>query len=101
MGRKLKYHEQVLLKKHNFLFSKKNTNLRELHVLRRYQIENRQDYIQYNRLVGRITQLCTKLKSLPQDSKVRILLTQKLLEKLYSKGIIPTMKSLEVASLVT
>jgi U3 small nucleolar ribonucleoprotein protein IMP3 len=96
MGRKLKYHEQVLLKKHNFLQSKKDTNLRELHVLRRYQIEDRGDYLKYNRLVGKVHELAYRLKKLPANDQFRIATTEKLLEKLYSKGLIPTSKSLEL-----
>ena len=95
MGRKLKYHEQVLLKKHNFLYSKRDTNLRELHVLRRYGIEDRGDYLKYNRLVGKVHELAYKLKKLPQNDPFRIGTTDKLLQKLYSKGLIPTAKSLE------
>jgi len=95
MGRKLKYHEQVLLKKHNFLYSKRDTNLRELHVLRRYGIEDRSDYLKYNRLVGKIQELAHRLKKLPPTDDFRIATTEKLLEKLYSKGLIPTAKSLE------
>lgn len=101
MGRQLKYHEEVLLKKHNFLFNKKNTNLRELHVLRRYQIENREDYTKYSRLVGKITELTTKLKGLPQHDQFRISTTDKLLQKLYAQGLIPTKKSLELCDNVT
>jgi U3 small nucleolar ribonucleoprotein protein IMP3 len=101
MGRKLLYHEQVLLKKHNFLFSKKNTNLRELHVLRRYHIEDRSDYIKYNRLVGKITELAHRLKKLPAEDSFRISLTEKLLQKLYFQGLIPTKKSLELVDNVT
>ena len=95
MGRKLQYHENVLLKKHNFLYSKKDTNLRELHVLRRYHIEDRSDYIKYNRLVGKIQELAHRLKRLPAEDEFRIRVTEKLLQKLYSKGLIPSVKSLE------
>jgi U3 small nucleolar ribonucleoprotein protein IMP3 len=96
MGRKLKYHEQILLKKHNFLYSKRDTNLRELHVLRRYHIEDRTDYIKYNRLVGKIHELAHRLKKLSTNDDFRIAITEKLLRKLYSKGLIPTEKSLEL-----
>jgi U3 small nucleolar ribonucleoprotein protein IMP3 len=101
MGRQLKYHEQVLLKKHNFLFSKKNTNLRELHVLRRYHIEDREDYVKYNRLVGKITEYAHRLKKLAPEDPFRISMTEKLLQKLYSMALIPTKKSLELCDNVT
>lgn len=96
MGRKLKYHEQVLLKKHNFLYSKRDTNLRELHVLRRYGIEDRGDYLKYNRLVGRVHELAHRLKKLPPNDEFRIKITEKLLQRLYAKGLIPEAKSLEL-----
>lgn len=95
MGRKLKYHEQVLLKKHNFLHSKRDTNLRELHVLRRYGIEDRGDYLKYNRLVGKVHELAHRLKKLPPNDPFRIDVTDKLLQRLYTKGLIPAVKSLE------
>ena len=42
--RQLKYHEQKLLKKVDFLNWKQDKNLREVKILRRYHIQDRQDY---------------------------------------------------------
>ena len=42
--RKLKHHEQRLLKKVNFLEWKNENNARELQVMRRYHITERDDY---------------------------------------------------------
>ena len=50
--RKLKYHEEKFLKKTNFLDWKKDKNLREIAVLRRYHVQDREDYAKYNQLVG-------------------------------------------------
>ena len=47
--RKLKYHEQKLLKKTDFLNWKKEKNIREIKVLRRYHIHDREDYVKYNK----------------------------------------------------
>jgi U3 small nucleolar ribonucleoprotein protein IMP3 len=44
MVRKLKYHEQKLLKKVDFISWKVDNNLREVKVLKRYQIQRREDY---------------------------------------------------------
>ena len=44
MVRKLKYHEQKLLKKVDFISWKANKNVREIRVLRRYRITKREDY---------------------------------------------------------
>ncbi len=43
--RKLKHHEQKLLKKVDFLTWKSEDNLREIKLLRRYHIQNREDYV--------------------------------------------------------
>ena len=47
--RKLKYHEQKLLKKTDFLNWKKEKNIREIKVLRRYHIHDREDYVKDNK----------------------------------------------------
>ena len=62
--RKLKYHEQKFLKKTDFLNWKKDSNLKEIAVLRRYHVQDRDDYAKYNRIVGQITKLVAKLKTL-------------------------------------
>lgn len=43
--RKLKHHEQKLLKKVDFLTWKQEDNLREIKILRRYHIQDRDDYV--------------------------------------------------------
>ena len=53
--RELKYHEQKLLKKVDFLrWNKKDASVREIAVLRRYHVQDREDYAKYNRIVGQI-----------------------------------------------
>ena len=52
--RKLKFHEQKLLKHTDLLNWKKESNVREMHVIRRYHIQNRDDYQKYNKVVGQI-----------------------------------------------
>lgn len=44
MVRKLKYHEQKLLKKVDFVSWKADTNIREVQILRKYHIQKRDDY---------------------------------------------------------
>lgn len=51
MVRKLKYHEQKLLKKVDFVTYKKNEH-RDNEVIRRYMIQKPEDYHKYNRLCG-------------------------------------------------
>ncbi|GAB4815344.1 hypothetical protein N2152v2_002390 [Parachlorella kessleri] len=92
--RQLKFHEKKLLKKVDFLQWKNEHNLRELQVMRRYHITNRDDYKKYNKLCGMITKLVATVKRLdPQDS-TRIELTEQLLNKLHDMGAITTKKSL-------
>eukprot|EP00771_Trimastix_marina_P001502 gnl/Trimastix_PCT/2583.p1 GENE.gnl/Trimastix_PCT/2583~~gnl/Trimastix_PCT/2583.p1 ORF type:complete len:183 (+),score=22.87 gnl/Trimastix_PCT/2583:43-591(+) len=86
--RLLRYHEQKLLKKVNFLQWKKEGNLREVRVLRRYHIQDREDYRKYNKLCGHITSLVSQLKKLPEEDSIRIELAQKLLDKLYNLGVL-------------
>jgi len=45
--RELKYHEQRLLKRVDFLNYKQDQNHRDAQVLRRYHIQNREDYFKY------------------------------------------------------
>mmetsp|Transcript_66682 Transcript_66682/g.178345 ORF Transcript_66682/g.178345 Transcript_66682/m.178345 type:complete len:184 (-) Transcript_66682:270-821(-) len=92
--RELKFHEQKLLKKVNFFQWKSDQGIREVQVMRRYHVQNRDDYIKYNKLVGYITSMTNKLRDLPQDDAIRIKMTDAVLTKLYNMGIIPTKKSL-------
>jgi U3 small nucleolar ribonucleoprotein protein IMP3 len=52
--RKLKFHEKKLLKKVNLYAWKNENNLREIKVMRRYHVQNRDDYVKYNRLCGMV-----------------------------------------------
>jgi U3 small nucleolar ribonucleoprotein protein IMP3 len=79
--RKLKHHEQKLLKKVNFLQWKNEHNLREVQVMRRYHIQDRDDYKKYNKLCGGITQLVATLKRLDAQDSTRIDITDQLLNK--------------------
>ena len=70
-GRALKYHEKKLLRKVDFLWQKEQ-NVREIKILRRYHIQDREDYHTYNKIIGMITQLTTMLKKLDQRDPTRI-----------------------------
>jgi U3 small nucleolar ribonucleoprotein protein IMP3 len=52
MVRKLKYHEQKLLKKVDFITYKQDNNHRVAEVSRRYMIQKPEDYHKYNRICG-------------------------------------------------
>eukprot|EP01048_Picozoa_sp_COSAG05_P031686 COSAG05_NODE_11708_length_500_cov_1.411471_1_plen_83_part_10 len=82
--RQLKFHEQKLLKKVNFFSYKKENNVREIKILRRYHIQDREDYVKYNKIVGHVTELVRRLKAIDQTDPFRMNLTDQLLDKLYT-----------------
>lgn len=79
--RQLKYHEQKLLKKVDFLRWHREHNLRELQVMRRYHIQDRDDYKKYNKLCGMVTKFVHEMKSMDAKDETRIELTDQLLDK--------------------
>ncbi|KAG8532581.1 Small subunit (SSU) processome component [Bacidia gigantensis] len=88
MVRKLKHHEQKLLRKVDFTTYKSDPSHRTSAILRRYHIQNPQDYTHYNRLSGSLRQLAHLLALLPPDSPFRTKHESLLLEKLYSIGLL-------------
>mmetsp|Transcript_2349 Transcript_2349/g.3900 ORF Transcript_2349/g.3900 Transcript_2349/m.3900 type:complete len:185 (-) Transcript_2349:420-974(-) len=92
--RELKHHEKKLLKKVDFLRWKSTDNIRELQVMRRYHIQDRDDYKKYNKICGMVTKLTSVLKQLDPTDPLRIELTDQLLDKLHSMGVLPMKKSL-------
>jgi U3 small nucleolar ribonucleoprotein protein IMP3 len=99
--RQLKHHEKKLLRKVDLYSWKGEDNLRVAKVLRRYHIQNREDYNSYSRIVGMITKLSAKLKTLPADDTFRVAMTDQMLTKLSDLGAIHTEKSLRKADEVT
>lgn len=99
--RKLKHHEYKLLRKADFLQWKRENNLREVRVSRRYHLGNPNEYYQYTKIVGEVTHLCHKIQSLPPNDKVRVQRTEELLTKLYDMGIIPMKTGLDACAKIT
>ena len=93
--RRLKHHEEKLLRKHDFLCYPKEKRSHEGHVIQKYGLTQREDYTFYNKLSGLIRSLVNILRYLPSDSPVRMQITQQLLSKLYQIGIINSTSSLE------
>jgi len=62
--------------------------------MRRYHIQDRDDYKKYNKLCGMVTKLVSALRKMEPTDPTRLALTEALLEKLYNCGAIPTRKSL-------
>ncbi|KAJ3019407.1 Small subunit (SSU) processome component [Thoreauomyces humboldtii] len=101
MVRELKYHEQKLLKKVDFLQWKSDNSLKETQVMRRYHVTRREDYIKYNKMAGQITKLANKLSLLDARDSFRETTTEALLERLYKMGILNAEKSLSQCAKVT
>ncbi|XP_033642760.1 U3 small nucleolar ribonucleoprotein protein IMP3-like [Asterias rubens] len=98
--RKLKFHEQKLLKKVDFISWEVDNNLHEVKVLRKYHIQKREDYTKYNKLSRHVRTLANKIKQLDPKDPFRTQCTSQLIEKLYMMGLIPTKRSLELCSKV-
>lgn len=93
--RKLKHHEQKLLKKVDLLHWKTKDNSNENQVLRRYHITDRDSYNHLNKLRGLITKLANKLSSeLAPEDPGRQKMSKLLLNKLYQLGLIPIVRDL-------
>jgi len=101
--RALKHHEKKLLKHHgNFVtwkFAKENHT--EALVVRKYILEDREDYKRYLKFVFMIRKLMKTLAFLPADSTVRLQITKEMLEKLHDIGIIRTTENLAILETVT
>lgn len=98
--RQLKHHEQKLLRKVSLYSWKGEDNIRVAKIMRRYHIQNREDYVAYTRVCGMVTKLAAKLKvSLMSFTKI-------LMSPLYSgienvHGQMTNMKSLSYDQLTT
>jgi U3 small nucleolar ribonucleoprotein protein IMP3 len=99
--RALRWHERRLLKRADFLQWKSDAAEREVRVLRRYRIQRREDYTKYNRLVGVIHKLSSRLQALSADDPERISGTEQLLSRLYALGLISTSSSLAACERLT
>lgn len=64
MVRKLKFHEQKLLKKVDFINWEVDNNLHEVKVMKKFCIQKREDYTMYNKLSREIREIVRKIKDL-------------------------------------
>jgi U3 small nucleolar ribonucleoprotein protein IMP3 len=101
MVRKLKFHEQKLLKKVDFISWEVDNNLREVKILKKYHIQKRDDYSKYNKLARNIKELARKIKEVDAKHPFRTEKSAQLLEKLYVMGLIPTRWDLSLVEKVT
>jgi len=99
--RELKFHEKKLLKKVDFLNWKRDNNLREIAVMRRYHVQDRDDYQKYNNIVGEVKKAVAKLKTLKSGDTFRIGQTEALVKKLYKMNVINSQQGLALCDKVT
>lgn len=85
--RKLKHHEEKLLKKVDFLQWSKDDTIHEGEIMRRYHLESREEYRQYQKLCRKIQMLAYKLKELEASDPYRIRMTDLLANKLLTMGV--------------
>ena len=88
MVRKLKHHEQRLLRKVDFVNYPQDANHRASAIVRRYSLSNPADYTSYNRLAGQLRHLAHRLALLSPESAFRRKHEDLLLEKLNDMGLL-------------
>ncbi|CAJ0958720.1 unnamed protein product, partial [Mesorhabditis belari] len=98
MVRKLKFHEQKLLRKTDFITWEIDQKNKQAEMMQKYHVTKREHYAVYNRLANDVRTIANKLKDLPQGESFRQEKTKELLGKLYTLGIIATADTLEKAS---
>mmetsp|Transcript_6280 Transcript_6280/g.10361 ORF Transcript_6280/g.10361 Transcript_6280/m.10361 type:complete len:185 (-) Transcript_6280:149-703(-) len=91
--RKLKWHEEKLLKKVNFGYWQQDDNLQEWQTVQRYRI-TREEYWRYKRLASSCYKMVEEIKKLEQNDEYRVKTTQELLNKLYDMALIQEKKNL-------
>ncbi|KAI8801815.1 hypothetical protein BJ742DRAFT_571821 [Cladochytrium replicatum] len=94
MVRKLKFHEQKLLKKVDFLQWKTDPSIKENEIMKRYHLQRREEYIKYNKLGGQIRKLANKIALLKPQDPFRDEMTTAILNKLSNMGLITVRKAL-------
>ncbi|OQN99825.1 hypothetical protein B0A48_14595 [Cryoendolithus antarcticus] len=88
MVRKLKHHEQKLLRKVDFVSYPSDNTHRSAEIIRRYSLTNPADYSSYNRLAGQLRQLAHRIALLGPESPFRRKQEDQLLEKLHDLGLL-------------
>ena len=89
MVRKLKYHEQKLLRKVDFINWEVDNNLHEVKVMKKFFIQKREQYTLYNKMSREIRDIVRMIKDLDPKSQHRTDMSAAFLEKMYSIGLIP------------
>ncbi|KAH8325118.1 hypothetical protein KR074_001327 [Drosophila pseudoananassae] len=98
MVRKLKFHEQKLLKKVDFITWKVDNSGKENKILRRFHIQKREDYTKYNKLSREIRELSEKIAKLDASDPFKSEATTMLLNKLHAMGVSNDQLTLQTAA---
>ncbi|KAH8384180.1 hypothetical protein KR200_005297 [Drosophila serrata] len=101
MVRKLKFHEQKLLKKVDFITWKVDNSGKENKILRRYHIQKREDYTKYNKLSREIRELAEKIAKLEASDPFKVEATTMLLNKIHAMGVSNDQLTLETAAKIS
>ncbi|KAH8358131.1 hypothetical protein KR084_004369 [Drosophila pseudotakahashii] len=101
MVRKLKFHEQKLLKKVDFITWKVDNSGKENKILRRFHIQKREDYTKYNKLSREIRELAEKIAKLDASEPFKVEATTMLLNKLHAMGVSNDQLTLETAAKIS
>lgn len=86
--RELKHHEKKLLKKVDLYTYKSEAGHRDVAVLRRYHVQDREDYNRYNKVAGQLRHLAHRLTLLPAEDPFRRRVELLLLEKCAHAGLV-------------
>jgi len=78
-----------------------DNSLHENKIMRIYAIEKREHYTIYNKLSREVRELAKKIRDLDDKNPNKLILTRRLLAKLYDIGLIPTADTLERCDNVT
>ncbi|TKR92524.1 hypothetical protein L596_007161 [Steinernema carpocapsae] len=95
MVRKLKFHEQKLLKKVDFVSWESDNKHRERDILAKFHIKKREHYSTYMKLAAKTHGLAKKITDLKPNDPFRAEKARQLLGRLYEMGVISTADSLE------
>ncbi|WJX74842.1 hypothetical protein P8452_58450 [Trifolium repens] len=99
--RKLKHHEAKLLRKLNFLVWLREGSHRENVIIQRYHLTEGDDYKKYSSMCRMVQKLVSTVKQMDPKDPFQVDMTDKLLEKLYNMGVIPTRQSITLCERLT
>eukprot|EP01132_Coremiostelium_polycephalum_P010327 gene10327-12679_t len=98
MTRKLKYHEQKLLKKVNFHHYKKEDPRDNINIAR-YGLSGKEEYFAYTKIAKQLHEILTKLGELDEKDPVKHKVSGDLADKLFNMGVIDSKSTSELTKI--